>query len=475
MERLIVLYARWVLVLALGACSSVPPSNVKSNARVTPSTAITRDLTQLPEPKQKIAVAVYGFRDQTGQYKASPDSLNSTLVTQGAATILVKALRDSGWYIPVEREGLNNLLTERRIIRAIEVPNEKGKPLIDLPNLTPASMIIEGGVIGYESNVRTGGKGANYLGIGISTQYRVDQVTVGLRSIDIRTGQVINTASVTKTIFSYQFDTNIYKFVDFQKLLQTETGFTTNEPAQLAVREAIEAAVIHLTVQAVRERVLELKNERDWTHPVIQAYLAENVANLQESGTVETDEPIPMNRVTRESQAAAIKPILLEADSAPVATRPAPAARTGAAPPTVSAPPGVARPPAGPSPSAAPVAAPPVAPAPPLVPAAAAAAAPGAAAKTAVPEARLPAVEVPAQRAVVAPPPPPAPNPAARPTREPEVAVDPRSAGGGGGAPIGASPPARPQGSPAAKPPAKPPARPPSATDDIFNQYWIGK
>ena len=349
--------------------------------------------------------------------------------------------------------------------------------MIDLPNLTPASMIIEGGVIGYESNVRTGGKGANYLGIGISTQYRVDQVTVGLRSIDIRTGQVINTASVTKTIFSYQFDTNIYKFVDFQKLLQTETGFTTNEPAQLAVREAIEAAVIHLTVQAVRERVLELKNERDWTHPVIQAYLAENVANLQESGTVETDEPIPMNRVTRESQAAAIKPILSEADSAPVPPRPAPPARTGAVPPTVSAPPAAARPPAVPSPSAAPatVPAPPVAPAPPLVPAAAAAAPPGAAAKTAVPEARLPAAEVPAQRAVVAPTPPPAPNPAARPTREPEVAVDPRSAGGGGGAPIGASPPARPQGSPAAKPPAKPPARPPSATDDIFNQYWIGK
>src|SRR5665647_3477318 len=88
-------------VLALAACSlTVPPSNVKNNARLTPSTDITRALTNLPEPRVKIPVAVYGLRDQTGQYKASPESPYSTAVTQGAATMLVKALRDSGWYIP---------------------------------------------------------------------------------------------------------------------------------------------------------------------------------------------------------------------------------------------------------------------------------------------------------------------------------------------------------------------------------------
>lgn len=321
--------------LVLTACSTtVPPSNVKANARLTPSTDITRALTQLPEPRTKIPVAVYGLRDQTGQYKASPDSPYSTDVTQGAATLLVKALRESGWYIPVEREGLQNLLTERRIVRAIESPTDKGKQVINLPNLLPASLIIEGGITAYDSNVRTGGKGANFLGIGASTQYRVDQVTVGLRSIDIRTGQILNAVSVTKTIYSYQFDASVYRFTNYKNLLQGETGYTTNEPAELAVREAIEAAVVHLTVQGVRERILELKNEQDWNSPIIQAYLKEDVTNLKDDGTVD-DEPIPMQPLTGENPPQVVRPLSLAASETPSA-KPTPDAVRAVAPPQVA-------------------------------------------------------------------------------------------------------------------------------------------
>lgn len=322
----------------LAACSVVPPSDVKSNARLTPSSRITRDLTQLPEPKAKIAVAVYGFRDQTGQFKPSPDSSYSTSVTQGAASMLVKALKDSGWYIPVEREGLQNLLTERKIVRAIESPSDKGKPLINLPNLTPASLIIEGGVIAYESNVRTGGKGANYLGVGANTQYHVDQVTVSLRGIDMRTGQVLNAVSVTKTIYSYQFSASLYKFTSFQHLLQGETGFTTNEPAQLAVREAIEAAVVHLTVQGVRDRVLELKDERAMNSPVIQAYLTESMMSLNEDGSVD-DGPIALRPRTADRQAASLQPLLpAMGDVAPIRPVLEPAFTHEAAAPALIAP-----------------------------------------------------------------------------------------------------------------------------------------
>lgn len=281
----------WLLAVALlSACSTVPPSNVKSNAQVTPTTRVTNDLTHLPPPKRRLAVAVYGFRDQTGQYKPSPDSSYSTSVTQGAAAMLVKALKDSGWFVPVEREGLQNLLTERKIVRAIESPIDKGKPLVNLPNLIPASLIVEGGVIAYEQNVRTGGKGANYLGIGSSTQYRVDQVTVSLRGVDIRNGQVLDTVSVTKTIYSTQFSASVYKFVSYQHLLQAETGYTTNEPAQLAVREAIEAAVLHFTVLGMRDRFLELNDPQDFYSPLVQRYAKESMNAL--GSDIAGDEPV---------------------------------------------------------------------------------------------------------------------------------------------------------------------------------------
>lgn len=261
-------------VLAACAVPSTPVA-VTAQAKLTPPTPSTRDLHQLPPPKGKVVVAVYGFRDQTGQYKPSPDSSFSTSVTQGAASMLVKALKESGWFTPVERESLQELLTERRIVRALDGSQAPNAPEINIPPLVPASILIDGGIISYESNVRTGGLGARFLGVGLSSQYRMDQVTIGLRSVDIRTGRVLQTVSTTKTIYSYEVRPSVYKFVNFKDLLEIEGGITSNEPAQLCVKEAIEAAVLHLTVQGLKERNWVLKNESDWNLPIIQNYLRE--------------------------------------------------------------------------------------------------------------------------------------------------------------------------------------------------------
>ena len=276
-----------IAALLLTGCATQPPAEAVANAQLTPATKITHDLMLLPKPKGKIAVAVYGFRDQTGQYKPAPDSSFSTSVTQGAASILVKALRDSGWFTPVERENLQNLLTERKIVRALELPQDKSNPPIQIQQLVPASIIIEGGVIAYESNVRTGGVGANFLGIGVSTEYRVDQVSINLRSVDIRSGQVLNSVSTTKTIFSYEIRPSIFKFVNFKDLVQFEAGVTRNEPTQLCVREAIESAVVHLVVQGIKDRIWDLKDEQDWYSPLIQTYARE----ASSYGQVDADVP----------------------------------------------------------------------------------------------------------------------------------------------------------------------------------------
>src|SRR3546814_7798218 len=54
------------------------PYTTLFRSHLTPATPSTRDLLKLPDPKGKIVVAVYGFRDQTGQYKPAPDSSFST-------------------------------------------------------------------------------------------------------------------------------------------------------------------------------------------------------------------------------------------------------------------------------------------------------------------------------------------------------------------------------------------------------------
>ncbi|HXF65958.1 MAG TPA: CsgG/HfaB family protein [Burkholderiales bacterium] len=268
--------------LAAAGCSVLDPQRDAPvgtgtrRAQLAPASETHRDLVNLPAPKGKIVASVYGFRDQTGQYKPAPDSSFSTAVTQGAGALLVKALADSGWFIPVEREGLQNLLTERRIVRALESqqPQPQQAPATaNLSGLLPASVLLEGGIIAYESNVRTGGAGAKYLGIGASEQYRTDQVTVNLRAVDIRTGRILVSVSTTKAIYSYKLAADIFRFVSFKKLLEVEVGYTRNEPAQLSVLDAIETAVIHLVVQGVQQNHWTLNNPDDLRSPLIQSYL----------------------------------------------------------------------------------------------------------------------------------------------------------------------------------------------------------
>jgi curli production assembly/transport component CsgG len=257
------------------------PMPAAGNATLTPPTRVTRDLTHLPSPKGKIVAAVYGFRDLTGQYKPSPDSSFSSQVTQGGASFLVKAMRDSGWFTPVERENLQDLLTERKIMRALETPDDKKNAIPQIGALAPASIVLEGGIVGYDSNIRTGGAGVAYLGISASQQYRVDQVTVNLRAVDIRNGTILNSVSTTKTIYSIQVDTGVYRFIGFKDLLQAEAGMTRNEPQQLCVNEAIESALVHLIVQGVANQTWSLKDMKDWYDPTMQRYLQENQGYAQ--------------------------------------------------------------------------------------------------------------------------------------------------------------------------------------------------
>lgn len=219
------------LIFLLSGCAIIKPERPIARPTLTPITETHRDLVNLPMPAGRVVAAVYGFRDQTGQFKPAPDSNLSTSVTQGAASLLLKAMRDSRWFVSVEREGLQNLLTERKVARALDAPGGNGQSVpqgmqITLPPLSPASILLEGGIVAYESNVRTGGEGINFLGVGVNEQYRVDQVTVNLRAVDMRTGHIINSVSTTKTIFSQQINSNMYRFVNFKDLLQAEAGYT---------------------------------------------------------------------------------------------------------------------------------------------------------------------------------------------------------------------------------------------------------
>ena len=110
-------------ITALVGCSTVRPfGEVGIKDQPKEVTTIIKAVDQLPAPAgPKIAVAVYGFKDLTGQRKPSTTlSLFSTAVTQGAESYLIKSLQEAGnrqWFTVVERVNLDNLLKERQMIK----------------------------------------------------------------------------------------------------------------------------------------------------------------------------------------------------------------------------------------------------------------------------------------------------------------------------------------------------------------------
>jgi curli production assembly/transport component CsgG len=202
-----------------------------------------------------MTVAVYGFRDLTGQMKPNDRlAVFSKAVTQGAEVFLIKSLQDSGnWFRVVERVGLDNLIKERQLIRNQREVYE-GKDAKPLKPLTVAGVIIEGGIIGYDSNIRSGGNGARFLGIGGSQQYRVDEVTVSLRLVGINSGEVLLSTAVSKTIYSTAHNVGVLRFVDAgTRALELESGTALNEPTTYAVRVAIEQAVYEMIMEGQKK------------------------------------------------------------------------------------------------------------------------------------------------------------------------------------------------------------------------------
>jgi len=247
------------LAVMLSGCTTVshliPPDETIA-VKVSPTESF-KELKALPRPKGMIPVSVYSFRDQTGQYKPVANTSSfSTAVTQGATSILMQALSDSDWFLPVEREGLQNILTERKIIRAaIQDSKKAGEEAKELPPLTTSKLLIEGGIISYDSNIKTGGFGAEYFGIGASELYREDLISIYMRAVDVRTGQVLVSVSTSKKVLSKELRAGFFRYVSFKRLAEAEGGYTTNEPMHICVKQTIEKAITELVLKGIEKQV----------------------------------------------------------------------------------------------------------------------------------------------------------------------------------------------------------------------------
>ena len=257
--------------LILASCASTKSTvTFKGDMPYVEGTPTKELLMSVPEldGQPRITIAVYRFTDLTGQRKPSTKfSQLSTAVTQGSDTFVISALKavsNGTWFQVVERNGLDNLVKERQLIRSTRDLYDGENEIENvLKPMLFAGLLIEGGIVGYDSNTSSGGAGARYFGIGISDQYRVDQVTVAMRIVSVQSGEILLTTNVTKTIASHSTGGDVFRFLDMgTKALEIETGVAINEPVNYAIRTAIEFAVLELINSGEKQGFWKFKKEK---------------------------------------------------------------------------------------------------------------------------------------------------------------------------------------------------------------------
>ncbi len=255
-----------ILPLILGGCVSSGPAGLQLKEDPVIISTQVKELQSLPPPERQAVVAVYDFPDLTGQRRDKDGIASiSTAVTQGGTPLLIAALKDAGggtWFRVVERNRVDDLAKERQIVRTTR-EEYVGEGANKLEPMLFAGLIVQGGIIGYDTNVQTGGIGARYLGIGGTTSYRKDQVVVALRGVNTNTGEIILNVQVSKTVLSVGRDLSVFKFIDVgTQLVEAEVGMTENEANTMAVKMATEEAVLQLIKQGVEKGYFKYKEEK---------------------------------------------------------------------------------------------------------------------------------------------------------------------------------------------------------------------
>ncbi len=174
--------------------------------------------------------------------------------------------------------------------------------------LQNAEYIIEGGIVGYDSDEVTGGGGLRLLNIGGFGEIRKDIVTVNIRLVNVKNGTIVLNRTLSKGIYSQKIQGSSFGYIDIDKILETEIGFSHNEPVFEALNLTIQTAILDIIRQGVTSKIWQYK----------QATINNNLANTQSA----VKQQIPLVQLKTQpiikQQAPAVAPVKEPAPIAPM-------------------------------------------------------------------------------------------------------------------------------------------------------------
>lgn len=205
-------------------------------------TTATQLLASLPEPKEKVSIAVYSILDKTGQYKEDGHVSQSRVVTQGATEMLITALVRSRQFAVLDRVQFQRILNEQNLITQKRIAEGEGPKI---GKLTGADYIVEGAITEYDVDVVTGGLGLKIAGKGVSTKQARASCAIDIRVTDTTTGEVIWAKSLKKEILGKKAGLTLFSFMG-KSIVEFETGKGIQQAINLVIRTLLEETIYKL-------------------------------------------------------------------------------------------------------------------------------------------------------------------------------------------------------------------------------------
>jgi curli production assembly/transport component CsgG/holdfast attachment protein HfaB len=267
-----VVVASFVVVLA--GCATVPsemrrealnegdvPIVMSSNP--TPNnTPLTAKLTCYGEKlgaanKGHVALTVGNIRDYTGK----TSDIEGFVVTQGGSLMAYTAL---GHLVPgislyerfdtqigdaelaymSSRQLGDGTMHESVDLKTGEASQVPWKPYFG-GSVLQSDYYIVGGITELNYNIQTGGGELRVNNFGGKGRVYTMNVSVDLRIVGSQTLKVYDTVSIQKQISGYEIGLDIFRFFD-SDLWDVNAGAKSQEPLQLAIRMAIESALLEI-------------------------------------------------------------------------------------------------------------------------------------------------------------------------------------------------------------------------------------
>lgn len=169
-------------------------------------------------PMQRIAVSSFEFQGSAGGVGAAMSDM------------LTDALVNSGRFIVLERQRLNEVTAEQDLANSGRFKKETAAPIGQLEG---AQLLVRGSVTQFEPDC----KGGSILIASAKTAC----IAINIRIIEAATGRVVNATTVTGT----SANTGV-GFVYTKPTLPVGLGAWSKTPMEQALRNCIETAVAHI-------------------------------------------------------------------------------------------------------------------------------------------------------------------------------------------------------------------------------------